>query len=188
MRVLLIDHFDSFTYNIKAWLREAKDYQLQLDIVPYGNEIDLGKYDFLILSPGPKSPSDYPLSLKLLAENKELPILGICLGMQMMVYVEGGEISPYSPPLHGKTSSLQIENNQLLFNDIKEMKVARYHSLVAKNLPSVFSMLASSPEQHPMAISHNEKKWLGVQFHPESFLTEQADILRRNILHWVKHE
>ncbi len=184
MRVLLIDHFDSFTHNIASWLRE--DPHIQIDLKTYGEEFEVTKYDLIILSPGPKSPKDYPQSLKFLKKHLNTPILGICLGLQMMVEKEGGIISPYSPPLHGKTSKLIIPQGSPFFSALDGIKVARYHSLHVEKLPESFELLAMSTDKTPMAIKHKKYPWLGLQFHPESFLTERADDLRQIIMKWVK--
>lgn len=184
MRILLIDHFDSFTHNVASWLRE--DSSIQIELGTYGEEFQADQYDLIILSPGPKSPKDYPLSLKLLREHPKTPILGICLGLQMMVEEEGGMISPYSPPLHGKTSKLMIPHRASLFSALEGIQVARYHSLRAETLPKSFKLLGVSADKTPLAIKHKDYPWLGLQFHPESFLTERADDLRQIIVNWVK--
>ncbi len=184
MRFLLIDHFDSFTHNVASWLRE--DSSIQIDLKTYGEDFQIDEYDLIILSPGPKSPKEYPLSLKLLQKHPKTPILGICLGLQMMVEEEGGIISPYSPPLHGKTSKLLIPQRASLFSALEGIQVARYHSLRVEKIPESFELLGISGDSSPMAIKHQDHPWLGLQFHPESFLTERADDLRQIIMNWVK--
>jgi anthranilate synthase/phosphoribosyltransferase len=159
---------------------------VKVSVIKYGDKYSIDDYDAIILSPGPKSPADYPLTLNLLNTNLKIPVLGICLGMQMMLEREGAKIIKYQPPIHGKTSSLLICNHDSLFKNISDSKVARYHSLIAQDIPETFSVLAKSPEGHVMAVLHKTKKLLGVQFHPESFLTEQSELLRDNVLHWMK--
>ena len=184
MRFILIDHFDSFTHNVAAWLRE--DSSIQIDIKSYGEDFQTAPYDLLIFSPGPKSPKDYPLSLKSLKEQKCVPTLGICLGLQMMVEEEGGIISPYSHPLHGKTSKLIIPYGPNLLSPLSGSEVARYHSLRVEKLPECFELLALSADNCPMAVMHKSYPWLGFQFHPESFLTQNGDALREIIIKWVR--
>lgn len=184
MRFLLIDHFDSFTHNVASWLRE--DSSIEIEIKVYGEDFQTNQFDLIILSPGPKSPKDYPQSLKLLEKNLNTPILGICLGLQMMVEQEGGMISPYSPPLHGKTSKLMIPPGTSLISSLEGIQVARYHSLRVETLPESFELLGLSTDKTPLAIKHKDYPWLGLQFHPESFLTEKADELRRIIVKWVQ--
>jgi len=183
MKIALIDHHDSFTHNIAAWL--SQDEKICINIFPYGDKFSLTNYDALVLSPGPKSPSDYPLSVELLHKKLGLPIFGICLGMQMMLEAQGALIAPYSPPLHGKDSILNILKADPLFTNVSSLKVARYHSLIAKNIPPCFETLALSPEGYTMAILCEEKKQMGVQFHPESFLTTSSAILLKNLINWI---
>ncbi len=181
LNALLIDHYDSFTYNIKSWLTP----QFDVVILPYSHlkEKNL-KYEFfnnfniIIFSPGPKSPQDYPHSLELLKKLKShIPILGICLGMQMITENYGGKVIPYSPPLHGKISALRFLKNSLNLMPTTEIHIARYHSLQCIQLPDSIELIAETVETHPvnMIIADFKNSVLGFQFHPESFLTEQSD-------------
>jgi anthranilate synthase/aminodeoxychorismate synthase-like glutamine amidotransferase len=167
LKVLLIDHRDSFTCNIKAWLESR--FEVSLRLYSKVNEADLKNFNLVVISPGPNSPQDYPHTLQLL-KNIDLkqPVLGICLGMQMMNVVEGGTVHPYSPPLHGKTSLLQSK-----ISFLHNLRVARYHSLQCK-LSSDFETLATSDDGIAMITKHKNKNWLAFQFHPESFMTENG--------------
>ncbi len=168
MKILLIDHDDSFIYNVIAWI---KDNKITVEIKNYyeinwQNELD--KYDGYILSPGPKSPIDYPDSLSLLKKTKK-PIFGICLGFQQMLFQKDLLVQPYSPPIHGKSSELIFKNESDNFVK-KPTRVARYHSLALKtNDPSIIATTLDG-----YAMIYKEKNLLGFQFHPESFLTENA--------------
>lgn len=160
LKAALIDHNDSFTWNIKAWLAPS----FEVSVLDYRkiNSIHFSDYDLIVLSPGPKTPTDYPLTQQLLASlPNQKAVLGICLGMQAMTLAEGGSVTAYYPPLHGKTSVL----------DTIGTPIARYHSLKC-NMPDTFNVLSTS-DQLPMIVQHKTKNWLGFQFHPESFLTEQ---------------
>lgn len=168
LTAVLIDHHDSFTFNIKMWLKSRFDVSVvDCDAL---KSIKADEYDLVIFSPGPKTPSDYPQSKAFLASlPAHKPVLGICLGMQMMNELEQGSVLAYEPPLHGKIS--QLISNTVNFNHVM---VARYHSLKCI-VPEIFDVLAIS-ENIPMIIRHKNKKWLGMQFHPESFLTEKPEM------------
>lgn len=179
MTALLIDHDDSFTYNVKAWLsaRFAVDVIHHLDFKKLSDPIN---YDLIVFSPGPKSPNDYPHSLqKLLSTANDQHVLGICLGLQMMTLAENGLVLTYSPPLHGKTSTLQSENPTL-----NGKKVARYHSMVCQLPESKFKIMASA-DSYPMWVVHKTKRWMGFQFHPESFLTENPEFYLNSVIDWI---
>ena len=178
MRALLIDHDDSFTFNLRHWLNT---FLTEIKIV---NHLELESenifaYDLLVLSPGPRSPQDYPHVIRWLnsvAEKK--PVFGVCLGMQLMASASGGKVISYNPPLHGKTSKLNCN-----IPEFQDLSVARYHSLYCTELTD-FDVIAES-ENIPMWIEHKKKKWLGVQFHPESFLTEDNYLLQLYLQKWL---
>ena len=187
MKALLIDHDDSFTYNLQHWLAPICT---DLSVI---NHRDLQKNlhaNLIVLSPGPKSPSDYPHVLDFI--NTISPrsfVYGVCLGLQMLVQLSGGKILPYTPPLHGKKSKLSL-NDKLyskLYSGLNNLHVARYHSLYcAEYSPQQFETLAkSADDQIPMWLRHREKKWMGVQFHPESFLTEKAELHLKVLTDWM---
>lgn len=179
LTALLIDHDDSFTYNVKAWLSA----RFEVDVVHHMDFKKLSKskkYDLIVFSPGPNSPTDYPNSLnKLLNTPIDQPILGICLGLQMMTIAENGKVTMYSPPLHGKTSELKSSADA-----INGKKVARYHSMICKLPEEKFKVVATA-DSHPMWVEHKTKRWMGFQFHPESFLTEDPDLYLKTLTEWV---
>lgn len=167
LTAVLIDHHDSFTYNIKAWLKSR--FAVSVVDCSEVSQVKPENYDLVIISPGPKTPNDYPQSkafLKILPANK--PVLGICLGMQMMNEIENGQVKAYYPPVHGKTSALTSDNA-----NYNHVQVARYHSLKCE-MAGAFEIIATS-ENIPMIVRHKNKKWLGLQFHPESFLTGKPE-------------
>jgi anthranilate synthase/aminodeoxychorismate synthase-like glutamine amidotransferase len=179
-KALIVDHDDSFIWNIKFWLQP----EFETTIINHKYVLDFEKlntYDLIILSPGPKHPADYPKSLAILNSKIKIPILGICLGHQMMTLTSNGVVSTYTPPLHGKKSKLCAAIEK--FN---HLQVARYHSL--RCIPSDdFNILATSQDDHSvMWVEHKNKKQMGLQFHPESFLTEKSDLYRSYILSWMQ--
>jgi para-aminobenzoate synthetase component II len=190
MHGLLLDHEDSFTANLSSWLRQ----RFQITVIKHTEFIAQNSqkknFDFMVLSAGPKSPNDYKASIKFLEHQKQIehtnqiPVLGVCLGMQMMVQVCDGSVVPYSAVMHGKTSNLKF-NTQLEGIEKKSITVARYHSLEC--LPSSeFSMIANSQNDHrAMWVEHKNLPWLGWQFHPESFLTDQSDLLLSYFEKWL---
>lgn len=174
---LIIDHDDSFIWNIKFWLEP----ELQVSILNHRHLTTFEKlnyFDLIILSPGPKAPMDYPASLNIL-NSVDKPILGICLGFQMMILNSQGKVMTYSPPKHGKTSLLESSH------EFQGLKVGRYHSIHCQ--PSTdFKILATSQDDHcVMWGQHISKKQMGFQFHPESFLTENPELYKKYILNWM---
>ncbi len=179
MKTLLIDHDDSFTFNLRHWLFAICDH---VDIVNHQEISDqvFAEYDFVVLSPGPKSPQDYPHIIQWLQKKYfNRCIFGVCLGMQLMTIAAGGVVEPYSPPLHGKKSKLMSN-----IPEFQNVEVARYHSLFCSDV-STFDLIAVS-ENKPMWIEHKTNRWLAVQFHPESFLTENTSLLQSYLLRWLK--
>ena len=188
MTALLIDHDDSFTYNLRNWLSPLFENVTVInhrDLSKVKSQILQKKFNLVVLSPGPKSPEDYPEVQNFL---KEIPntqaVLGICLGLQSMVLSLGGKIASYSPPLHGKQSYLKIESESC--REFENLKVARYHSLFCQFEFADFELLASAKDDNkPMWLAAKNKKWLGLQFHPESFLTENADLYLSYLQKWM---
>lgn len=179
MKALIIDHDDSFTFNLRHWLFEICQ---DVEIVNHHTIKDQSfpEYDFVVLSPGPKSPENYPHMIQWLSEIYfKKPVFGVCLGMQLMTVAAGGTVEPYSPPLHGKKSKLNTN-----LPDFANLEVARYHSLHCSDVQA-FDLIALS-ENIPMWIEHKTHSWLGIQFHPESFLTEKSSVMQEYLLRWIK--
>lgn len=187
MKAALIDHNDSFTANLQHWLKPL--FQ-QVDLIQHEDffsskskfrEMD---YSLHVLSPGPKSPTDYPQTLHWLSQRPQRqPIFGVCLGLQMMIVCEGGSVQPYGSPVHGKVSSLEFTTTRF---QASELKVARYHSLKCEPSSTHWQCLArAQDDQVPMWFQHQQKKWMGVQFHPESFLTERPEWHQLMLKEWL---
>jgi anthranilate synthase/aminodeoxychorismate synthase-like glutamine amidotransferase len=176
----LIDHYDSFSFNLRQLLFELVPHA-GIKLLSPQDEIPLGKPDLLVIGPGPGAPLDYPKSLKLIKENLgEVPCLGVCLGMQMLGLELGAKVFELDRPFHGKTSELEILDREF-FNEFSgSLEVMRYHSLGI--LGGDLNVLAHSGSI-PMIITNSSKKCLGVQFHPESFLGEVGKFI---LAKWLK--
>ena len=187
-KLLVIDNYDSFTYNLVQMFRR---YDLIIDI-HRNDKITTGKVekinpDYILISPGPKNPEHAGISVPLIKQfSGKKPVLGVCLGMQCINEAFGGSTICSPLPMHGKTSS--IEHNGLgIFKGIPSpFKAARYHSLMV-SLPETQkkdSIAVTSRSSHGviMGLSHLEYPVHGVQFHPESFLTENGFNIVENFL------
>jgi anthranilate synthase/aminodeoxychorismate synthase-like glutamine amidotransferase len=187
MRVLLLDNYDSFTYNLY-------DYLLQVGVscvVLRNDEISIGELEHLdfqavVLSPGPKRPIDAGILLPLIAHwHLRVPILGVCLGHQAIGEFFGAKLVKARLPMHGKTSLIE-HNEHALFNGIPSpLEVMRYHSLLLESLNGTpLYRTAHTPDGEIMALAHQHLPIWGVQFHPESILTAHG---LRLIHNWVAY-
>lgn len=184
--ILLIDNYDSFVYNLYQYIGE-----FGAKVVVYRNDkISIQKIkkispEKIIISPGPGRPENAGISCKIIEEFADkIPILGVCLGHQCIGYVFGGKIIKAKNLMHGKTS-LIYHTGKNIFKNLKNPFIAtRYHSLVIdeKSLPSVLEIHAKSDDGEIMGIKHRKFKVYGVQFHPESILTEEGKKLLENFL------
>lgn len=180
--VLLIDNYDSFTYNLYDYIK-----QIGKECVVFRNdEINIDKirkinFESIIISPGPGIPQDAGITAKLIsAFYKEKPILGICLGHQAIGEFFGAKLVKAKKPMHGKTSKLYFENHKMFEKINKSFNVMRYHSLILENIKSPLEIIAETKEGEIMAIAHNKYPVIGIQFHPESILTENGLLLMHN--------
>lgn len=176
--ILLVDNYDSFTYNLYQYFlilgeRTAVVRSDELDL----EEIESMHPRLIVISPGPGRPESAGMSMDLVTKYRSrIPILGICLGMQIVAQCYGGRIVRAGEPVHGKVRKI-IHKGDGLFKDIPSpMNVTRYHSLVVErsSLPSEFRIDAESQEGEIMAISHRTDPICGVQFHPEAILTDNG--------------
>lgn len=184
--MILIDNYDSFTYNLVQYLRE-----LGTDLKIFENDkitIDeLKKMDFekIIISPGAGTPDTAGVSIEVIKEfHKTKKILGVCLGHQCIAQFFGAKIVKAQVPVHGKTSKI-IHNNSCLFYDIpQEFNAARYHSLLIEpdSIPECLNVTAKTKDNIIMAIEHKNLPIYGVQFHPEAILTEYGKQLLENFM------
>ncbi len=185
--ILLLDNYDSFVYNLDRYLRRLgqKTLVIRSDAIGVEAIVRLG-CSAIVLSPGPKSPDDAGCSLEVVRRlHSHLPILGVCLGHQAIGQAFGANIVRGSYPIHGKTSTIRIEPPSQLFHGLpSSFDVARYHSLTIepKSLPSELRVTAWSSDQAIMAVEHVRFPVFGVQFHPESILTQHGYGILANFL------
>jgi anthranilate synthase component 2/para-aminobenzoate synthetase component 2 len=185
-RILLIDNYDSFTYNlVQAFAALGAEV-----IVHRNDEIDVPAalgldVTHLVISPGPGRPDDAGLSLAMIeAFAGKVPILGVCLGHQSIVQQFGGVIVRAGRLMHGKTSLVTHDNRTIFAGLSQPFQAGRYHSLMAENhtLPDVFEISAQTDSGEIMGVRHRELPIEGVQFHPESVLTPEGVRLMQNFL------
>ena len=184
--LLMIDNYDSFTYNLVQYLAEigqevkvVRNDKISID------EIKKLNPQYIVISPGPCTPNEAGISLSLIESFKgKIPILGVCLGHQSIGQAFGGKIIHAQTIMHGKTSKIS-HNNKGVFTGIKDPFIAtRYHSLVIdrESLPDCFDITAWTDDNEIMGIKHKELAIEGVQFHPESILSEHGHDLLKNFL------
>ncbi len=181
-RILLVDHQDSFVHTLGGYLREAGAEVVTLRAGFAPHRLDELSPDLVLLSPGPGSPADFGLSA-LLGElcARQLPVFGVCLGLQGMVEYCGGTLGVLSKPIHGKRSRLNVLGGKLFAGLPRELSVGRYHSLYAlkESLPPALEVTALSDDGVVMAVEHRTLALSAVQFHPESILTLEGRVGHR---------
>lgn len=182
--ILLIDNYDSFSYNLYQYLGT-----LNSDIMVIRND-ELSVSEILklnpthiIISPGPGNPKDAGIIEELVLANKDIPLLGVCLGHQAICEAFGAKIVHANKIMHGKKDILDIDTNNSLFKGLSnKLEVARYHSLVATNIPDCLEVISYDKDKTVMAIKHKELNIFGVQFHPESIMTKDGMKILKNFL------
>lgn len=186
MKILILDNYDSFTYNIVQIVREIPG--TEVDVVR-NDKISVGEieqYDKIILSPGPGIPSEAGVLLETIRTyGSRKPILGICLGEQAIGEAYGAKLCNLDSVYHGIASEVEIVGKDYLFDGLENrFVVGRYHSWVVENekLPSCLEVTAKSKEGLIMALRHKEYDVHGVQFHPESVLTPQGSRMIENFI------
>lgn len=196
MRLLMVDHNDSFTFNLVDAFRGLG---CEVDVVRHAGQgagIQIGahfgprldgrgdvSWNALVLSPGPGRPADYPDTRALLDQwPANRPLLGVCLGMQLLNEWSGGETVHAPQVLHGKTCPI-FHGGRGVFDSLPNpCTVMRYHSLACKVTSPDWEVYARTGDDVPMAMRHRARPWWGVQFHPESFLTPDGPLVLRNFI------
>ncbi|HOK80017.1 MAG TPA: aminodeoxychorismate/anthranilate synthase component II [bacterium] len=185
-RILMIDNYDSFTYNLVQYFGELgckieifRNDQISVE------KIKRMKFDKIVISPGPGRPENAGISVELIKEFEgKKAILGVCLGHQCIGYLYGGTITGARYLMHGKTSLIYHRAENIFKNVVNPFSATRYHSLVIekKTLPDVLAITAWSDDGEIMGICHRKYSIFGVQFHPESVLTDQGKKILKNFL------
>jgi len=212
MKVLIIDNYDSFTFNLYQYIGEILQSRIlsfridvfRNDAINLG-EIKKAQYDRIVISPGPGDPSDksyFGVCAEVITDaGKQTPVLGVCLGMQGMAHYFGGKVVRAKLPMHGKTSIIVHDGEGVFKNLPQGLEVMRYHSLVADplSLPDCLEVSCVTPYKNSlkealrqkkkieiMGLRHKEYPIEGIQFHPESFATEGGKEILKNFLFQIK--
>ncbi|MFM2483741.1 aminodeoxychorismate/anthranilate synthase component II [Celerinatantimonas yamalensis] len=187
--IFLLDNFDSFTYNLVDQFRAmgypVKIYRNNLPAATIKAQLQQSDDPVLVLSPGPGNPRQAGCMLELIGLCKaEIPIIGICLGHQALVEYYGGKIERAPETIHGKASAIEHDGQRMFRGLSHPLPVARYHSLVATQVPETLTVCAHFAGL-PMAVFNSADRTIGFQFHPESILTCQGEKLLQQTLDWV---
>jgi anthranilate synthase component II len=187
MKVLFVDNFDSFTYNVVHLLAaQGVEPHVLLNDDARLNAAILPQYDALVVGPGPGNPGQTPQVVELIraAADRKMPVFGVCFGLQAIGEAFGARVIHAPVPKHGKVSSMSHSASGLFAGVPEPLRATRYHSLCldADTLPADLEVLARSEDGVVQAISHRSLPVSGVQFHPESVLSEHGDRIVRNAL------
>jgi len=184
IKIALIDHNDSFTFNILELLRKIGGNNTT--VISYNNLIvsELSKFDKIILSPGPCLPQDYPKTFEVIEQfYKTKPILGICLGHQAICSFFGAKLYNFKDVVHGVDTDITIKESNFIFKNVpSKTEVGLYHSWAVKNAPNSLKILAITEGEVIMSIKHIDYPVYGIQFHPESFLTTHGELILKNFI------
>jgi anthranilate synthase/aminodeoxychorismate synthase-like glutamine amidotransferase len=186
VRMLLVDNYDSFTYNlVQAFAAQGAEVIVHRNDAITIDEARAIAPSHLVISPGPGRPEDAGVSLDMIAAFAEsVPVLGVCLGHQCLVQHFGGRIVPAERLMHGKTSMAKHDGRSIYDGLAQPVEVGRYHSLCAEHdtLPEVLDLTAETERGEIMGVRHKTLPLEGVQFHPESVLTPEGDRLLANFM------
>jgi len=191
VRILLIDNYDSFTYNlVQAFASMGAEVMVyRNDAISVDDALD-SKATHLVISPGPGRPENAGVSLEMIAAFAgKVPMLGVCLGHQCLIQSFGGEIVRAQRLMHGKTSMVTHDNGALFEGMSSPFEAGRYHSLCAEaeSLPDELVITAKTDRGEIMGVCHRKLPLQGVQFHPESVLTPEGDTLMANFMRMKNH-
>lgn len=184
MRVLILDNYDSFTFNLAQYCGElgAEPLVVRSDVAPAREALGW-EVDRLIISPGPGRPENAGYSVEYVkAFGPRMPTLGVCLGHQAVAVAYGGEVGAAPAPMHGKTSAIRHDEKGIFAGCENPFVATRYHSLAISRLPSALEACAWSEEGVTQGVRHRSLPVTGLQFHPESILTSEGKRLLGNFL------
>ena len=180
--ILLIDNYDSFVYTVANYLKELGETP---EVVRNDVTLPQDEPEAIVISPGPCTPNEAGISMRLIAQySGRVPILGICLGHQCIGQVFGGKVSRAKRPMHGEASEVRHNDSRILQGLPNPLRAGRYHSLIVELGATDGPLVATawSMEGEIMALEHRQHPTFGVQFHPESVLTEHGHQMLRNFL------
>jgi anthranilate synthase component 2 len=184
--LLLIDNYDSFTYNLFQYLSElGEEVRVVRNDKIMLNEIERLQPERIVISPGPSTPLNAGISNDVIKHfGDKLPILGVCLGHQCIGYSYGGTVGPAQTIMHGKSSLVYHNNSGVFYQLPNPFPAIRYHSLMVarKNLPDCLEVTAWTEDNTIMGLRHRRYPVEGVQFHPESFMTQNGKDILKNFL------
>jgi anthranilate synthase component 2 len=184
-RVTLIDNYDSFTWNLVHDLgRLGAEVDVVRNDAVTARHVVAGEPDAIVLSPGPATPNEAGICLDVIAEATDIPIFGVCLGLQAMGQAFGGEVVRAPLPMHGKVSTIHHRGEGVFRGINGPLRATRYHSLIVRRdtFPAELAVTAESEDGLVMGLQHRSRPVHGVQFHPESILSEHGLTIFKNFL------
>ena len=184
--ILLIDNYDSFTYNLYQYIGEFAEVKVVRNDEITIDEIEKLNPNGIVISPGPGTPDDAGISIEVIQKlGSKYPILGICLGHQSIAEAYGGKVIRAEQIYHGKTSKISVKGKTIFEGIPRKIEVMRYHSLMVdnKSLPDCLDVIGSTVEDNIiMALKHKEYEVYGLQFHPESIYTPKGKHIISNFI------
>lgn len=190
--IVLIDNYDSFTFNLYQYLGEYAEVKVVRNDEITIEELRVLKPSGIVISPGPGRPEDAGISVEVAREfGDDIPVLGICLGHQSIAVAYGGNVVRANEIYHGKSSTISVKGNDIFEGISRKIDVMRYHSLVVdrSSLPNELEVIADTVDDHIiMAIRHKTKKIYGLQFHPESVFTPKGKRMIKNFVEGICNE